>query len=56
MVADQPKPREQLIIRHFEEQFAQRHARVTRRFELAGAMKMEEKLPDGDSDGELPYD
>ena len=56
LVADQPEPVAKLIIRHPEERFARRHARVTRRLELAGAMDMEEKLPDGDADGELHGD
>ena len=56
LVADQPEPVAELIIRHPEERFARRHARVTRRLELAGAMDMEEKLPDGDADGELHGD
>ena len=52
-MADQPEPGAELIIRHSEERFARRHARVTRRFQLVGAMDMEEELPDGDADGEL---
>ena len=52
-VADQPQPGAKLIIRHPEERFARRHARVTRRLELAGAINMEEELFDGDADGEL---
>ena len=36
LVADQPEPGAELIIRHPEERFALRHARVTRRLELAG--------------------
>ena len=53
-MADQPEPGGELIIRHREDRFARRRARVTRRLELAGAMKMEEEeLPDGDADGEL---
>ena len=46
----------EFIIRHPEERFAQRHTRVTRRLELAGAMEMEEELPDGDADGVLHGD
>ena len=53
LVADQPEPGAELIIRLPEERFVRRHARVTRRFKLAGAMKMEEELPVGDADGEL---
>ena len=53
LVADQPEPGAELIIRHFEERFARRHDRVTRRLELVGAMEMGEELPDGDADGEL---
>ena len=56
LVADQPEPGTELIIRHPEERFARKHARVTRRLELAGAINMEEKLPDGDADGELHGD
>ena len=56
LVADLPEPGAKLIIRHPEERFAQSHARVTRRLELAGAIEMEEKLPDGDADGELHGD
>ena len=52
LVADQSEPGTELIIRHPEERFARRHARVTRRLELAGAIEMEEELPDGDADGE----
>ena len=53
LVADQLEPGAELIIRHPEERFARRHARVTRRLEIAGAMEMDEELPDGDADGEL---
>ena len=56
LAADQPEPCAELIIRHREERFALRHACVTRRLELAGAIKMAEKLPDGDADGELHGD
>ena len=56
LVADQPEPGAELIIRHPEERLARRHARVTKRLELAGAMKIKEELPDGDADGELHYD
>ena len=56
LVADQPEPGAELIIRHPEERFARRHARFTRRLELAGAIEMEEDLPDGDADGELHGD
>ena len=56
LVADQPEPGAELIIRHLEERFTRRHARVTKRLELAGAMEMEEELPDGDADGELHGD
>ena len=56
LVADQPEPGAELIIRHPEERFDRRHARVTRRLELAGAIEMEEELPDGDADGELNGD
>ena len=52
LVADQSEPGAELIIRHPEERFACRHARVTRCLELAGAIEMEEELPDGDADGE----
>ena len=53
LVADQPKPGAELIIRIPKERFARRHVRVTRRLELAVAMYMEDELPVGDSDGEL---
>ena len=56
LVADQPEPGAELIIRHHEERLARRHARVTKRLELAGAMEMEEELPNGDADGELHGD
>ena len=56
LVADHPEPGAELIIRHPEQRFARRHARVTRRLELAGALDMEEELPDGDADGELHGD
>ena len=42
LVTDQPEPGETLIIRHPEELFAWRHARVTKRLERAGVMKIEE--------------
>ena len=51
--ADQPEPGAELIIRHPEKRFALRHARVTRRLKHAGAMVMEEELPDGNAKGEL---
>ena len=53
LIADQPEPGAELIIRHLEERFARRHARVTRRLELAGAMDMQEELTYGDANGEL---
>ena len=53
LVADQQEPGAELIIRHPEERFSRRHDRVTRRLELAGAMKMEEELSDGNADNEL---
>ena len=56
LLADQPEPGAELIIRHPEERFARRHACVTRRLELAGAMDMEEELYDGDADGKLHGD
>ena len=55
-MADKPEPGAELISRHPDERFARRHARVTRRRKIAGATEMEEKLPDGDSDGELHGD
>ena len=51
LVADQPEPGAEFIIRHPEKRFARKHARVTRRLDLAGAMEIEKTLPDGD--GEL---
>ena len=57
VVADQPELGAELIIRHREERFARRGARVTRRLKLASAMEMEEKeLPDGNADIELHSD
>ena len=56
LIADQPEPGAELIIRHPEERFARRHSRVTRRLELVGAIEMDEQLPDGDADGELHID
>ena len=56
LVADQREPGAELIIRYPEERFARRRARVTKRIELAGAIQMEEELPDGDADGELNGD
>ena len=55
LVAYQTKPGAELIIRHPEEQFARKHARLIKRLELAGAIEME-KLSDGDADGELHGD
>ena len=45
LVNYQPEPNADLIILHPEERFARRHARVKRRLEKAGAIKMEEELP-----------
>ena len=56
LVADQPEPGAELIIRHPKKLFARRHARVTRRLKYAGAMKMDEELANGDADGELHGD
>ena len=56
LVADQPEPGAELIIRHPDERSGRRHACVTRRFELNGAMDMGKELPDGDADGELQGD
>ena len=56
LVAEQQEPGAKLIIRHPEKRFARRHARVTRRLKLAGAINMEEQLPDGDADGKLHGD
>ena len=53
LMADLLKHGAELIIRHPDERFARRHARVTRRLELASEMEMEKELPDGDADGEL---
>ena len=55
-MADQPEPGAELIIRHPEKRFARKHVRVTKRLEHAGAMEMEEELPDGDADGEVHGD
>ena len=56
LIADQPELGAELIIRHPEEHFAQRHARVSRRLKLAGEIEIEEELLDGDADGELHGD
>ena len=56
LVAYQPEPGAELIIRHPEERFARRHARVTRGLELASAMDREDELPDNDANGELQGD
>ena len=56
LMADQPEPCVELIIRHPEERLARRRARVTSRLELAGEMEMKEKLHDCDGDGELHGD
>ena len=52
-MADQPEPGAKLIIRYIEVRLARRHARVTKRLELAGPIEMEEEMPDNDADGEL---
>ena len=56
LVADQPEPGAELIIRHPEERFARRHARVTKRLDFPGVIEMENELPDGNADGELHDD
>ena len=56
LVADQPESGAELIIRDPDERFARRHARVTRRLELADAMEMEKELLYGDAIGELHGD
>ena len=56
LIAYYPEPGAELIIRHPEKRFDLRHARVIRRLKLAGAIEMEEELPDGDADGELNGD
>ena len=56
LVADQPEPCAEPIIRHPEKRFDRKHARVTRRLELAGAINMKEEMPDGDADGVLHGD
>ena len=53
LIADKPELGAELIIRHPEERFARRHARVTKRLEFACAMEIEEELPDGDAKGEV---
>ena len=40
LVADQPEPCAELIIRHPEERFARINPRVTRRLKLAGAIEI----------------
>ena len=56
LVADQPEPGAEMVIRHREKRFVRKHARVTKRLELASVMGIEEKLPDVDADGELNGD
>ena len=56
LVAVQLELNAELIIWHREKQFTRKHALVTKRFERAGAMDMEEEVPDGDADGELNGD
>ena len=56
LVANQPEPGAELIIRHPEKRFTRKHARVTWRLKLAGAFDMKEELPDGDADGVLHGD
>ena len=41
VMADQPKPCAEFIIRQSEKRFARKHARVTMRLDLAGAMEIE---------------
>ena len=53
IMADQPEPDATLIIRNPEDRLAWRHALVSRRLKLAAAIKMEQKLPDGDADCQL---
>ena len=55
-MANQTEPGAELIIRHPEQRFARSHARVTKCLELAGAIKMEKELPNGDANGELHGD
>ena len=56
LVTDQPEPGAELIIKHRKERFARRHTCVSKRLELAGAIEMEEELPDGDADNDLHGD
>ena len=56
LVADQPEPGAKLIIQHSKERFAKKHARVTERLELAGAINMEKELTGEDADDELHGD
>ena len=56
LVADQPEPGVEMVIRHREERFVRKHARVTKRLEFTSVMDKEEKLPDGDADVELNGD
>ena len=55
-MAVQPEPGVELIIRHPEERFARRNARVTQRLELAGAIEINEELFNDDADVELDGD
>ena len=55
-MVDQPESGAKLIIRHPEERFARRRARVTRRLKFGSAMEIDKELSDGDADGELNGD
>ena len=41
LMAGHPEPGAELVIRHTEKRFARRHAKVSMRFELAGAIEIE---------------
>ena len=56
VVADQPEPSAEFIIRHPKERIAYKHAHMTSRLKRASAMDMVEELPDGDADSELHSD
>ena len=53
LVADQPNSGAKLKIRHLKKQIAMKHARVTRRLILSGAINMKEELPEAVVDGKL---
>ena len=51
LVVDLPEHDAELIIKHRKERFTRKHARVTKRLELAVVMDMAKMLPNGDALG-----